>query len=1272
MTRILCGGLFFILVLTGAAPGQTNAPTVGSPTLVVNDEPDHGIAAANHIKELMREHKLDEALAAAQVETQNHPDQVAAWYSLGDVLMFMHRYQEALPPLQKAVAIAPKGAAVQYDLGVCLLATKQVDPAIDALTLAVKGMPDWLPAWGYLYEACVAKGDIVGMEKKFEDYTVTFPQNPNAWYMLGEVQIYEQLPDSAIASWQKAIDLKPDHYETLKKLGLIYGRGGQPEKAIQYFARAAAIKPDAELVNNLGYSYLSLGQTDKAIEAFKHSLELDPKYEKALYNLADAYSRQKQWALAWREAHALAQVNPQSADRLTKTFPPEGGVALLPDSDAAPTNAVAAIPPSPATDAPPAPSTTATPPPPTPSSPASSGVLVVSPISAQSSLLLPPATANSATVATPPATPDPPSTPATNTTPAAASQPTAATTSPGPTPAPAAPAPTSSTPTYSIAPPPAWVKSLDPDTVNAPAVAGSNGGLDYILIDNQQQVQPQGIFKHCAVRLVNEQGLQVGSDLRAGFDPNYQTLIINWLRVKRDGTWSDRLRNDSFQLIRREENLDSQMLDGRYSAICHLQDVRVGDIVDFAYTVTGANPVFGGKFVDSFATGYPQPVGLFSMQVAVPQGRNIAVKGFGGAHDPVRTVQPDGSQLLTWRQENIPASIIEPGIPPYYDALPWVELSEFDTWNDVAKWGLDTFSLDEPLSPDLQEEVDSIKAAHTTPSTRAMAAINFVQDQVRYLGIEMGANSYKPTPASQVFARRFGDCEDKTQLCVVMLHALQITASPMLVNTTRGEATGDFLPSPLDFDHAIVSLFVDGHLYCADPTRTGQRGELRDLAVDDFKRGLLVTEDATHLSRIALSPASLPRITIDQAYKVTSATDPAQLLIHAVYRGSAAEGVRDSFSALSHEELQKDYLDYYGRVYPQIKEDGEMRSQDFPGDNRFEVWHSYTVPGLWTRDSASVPYQASFIPFSIVPTVGHTTPVPRAAPYRIDYPADVTVNMEIDLFDNWPLQVLPAHVETPNFTFVLSPWVQENVIHLQYHYQALAPDVPPAGIAEYNDAVERIRNQLEYRLAYTPGVSPNGVGALQPDWEAVCILGLAFSVSVAVCTGIYFIRRSRDDDYDDYHSHSPYEGIGGWLVCICIGMALRAFFSAKSLFAVLAIFLNKPKFDLLTQPGSAQYNPYWAPVLYYEGCACLAMLVFLLLAAVLLIQKRFTFPAVMIGTIAANILLTGIDHAMVLQIYASRPNETPLPPNFASMVFSAAIWIPYLLVSKRVKATFRY
>jgi hypothetical protein len=84
------------------------------------------------------------------------------------------------------------------------------------------------------------------------------------------------------------------------------------------------------------------------------------------------------------------------------------------------------------------------------------------------------------------------------------------------------------------------------------------------------------------------------------------------------------------------------------------------------------------------------------------------------------------------------------------------------------------------------------------------------------------------------------------------------------------------------------------------------------------------------------------------------------------------------------------------------------------------------------------------------------------------------------------------------------------------------------------------------------------------------------------------------------------------------------------------------------------------------------MLVFLLLAAVLLIQKRFTFPAVMIGTIAANILLTGIDHAMVLQIYASRPNETPLPPNFASMVFSAAIWIPYLLVSKRVKATFRY
>ncbi len=1267
-----------------ATLGQTNTPPPATPgtgiTLIHNDETDNGIAAANRIKELMREHKLDEALAAAQAETQNHPEHMAAWYSLGDVLMVMQRYQDALVALQKAAAINPKFGALQYDLGFCLLATKQVDPAIDALSRAVDGMPDVLPVWIALYQAYAAKNDIVGMEKKFEELTVTYPKNPNAWFMLGQVQIYEQLPDSAIASWQKAVDLKPDYYEALKRLGLTYGRSGQTEKSIGYFARAAAIKPDAELVNNLGYAYLSLGQTDKAIEALKHALELDPKYEKGLYNLTDAYSREKQWALAWQTAQALAQINPKSAAELTKNFPPVGSFPLA-DTNAPPEQPAPSALPEPVAS-----TSTSTP----------VITLAASPSDKSSGLLLPPSSpapmpaSTNAPSATPPTAANLataltalPSNTSTNAVPEAAPSPVPvaaaipATSAPpaATTPAPPASATTPATasaPTYAVAQPPAWVTPLDADSVPDAdkGDASVDGGVDYLLVDNQQIVEPEASFTHYAVRLTNEQGLEYGSDLRAEFDPNFQTLTINWLKVKRDGVWSDRLRADSFQLIRREQNLDSQMLDGRYSAICHLQDVRVGDVVDFAYTVTGANPVFGGKFASSFTTGFLRPVHLFSNQLKIPADRDITVKEFGGAPKPVRTTTPDGSQLLAWRQENAAATVIEPGTPPSYDALPWVQLSEFKSWSEIAQWGCGVFSLNDSLTPELQQEVDDIKAAHSLPALRAMAVIQFVQNEVRYLGIEMGPSSYRPTPAAQVMARRFGDCKDKTQLCVVMLHAMGIGADPALVNTTRGEASLDLLPSPLDFDHAIVALYIDSHLYWVDLTRPGQCGQLRDLAISDFKRALPLSQTSTGLARVVPSPASLPQITVDETYDVPSATEPAALRIHAVYKGSAAEAIRGDFNASSRDEVQKAYLDYYGRVYPQIKVGAPLRFQDFPDDNHFELWQEYTVPGLWTRDSGDVPYRAAFVPFSIASVAGNTTPMPRTAPYRIYHPTDVTENMEINLFTPWPLEALPSHIATPNFDFAFWPRAQENSLHFQYHYQSLASDVPPSGLAEYNNAIERVRNELEYHLTYTPGVSPTGLGAFRPNWMGIGVIGAAFAVALVLSIVIYCIHYT-GDDYHRYE-YSRYEGIGGWLIVFCIGLVYRIFAYIIGLVAIVPLVCDQVRWDELTRPGTPRYDPYWAPTFLLEGVACSCFLVFWILAAVLFFQKRFTFPYLMVTLLVLNLLYHGVDHALASSIAPLNSlRSSAQASNLVQLAFYCAVWIPYFLSSKRVKATFR-
>ena len=825
---------------------------------------------------------------------------------------------------------------------------------------------------------------------------------------------------------------------------------------------------------------------------------------------------------------------------------------------------------------------------------------------------------------------------------------------------------------YDVGPPPSWVKPLDADAVPTPTTTDVEGGLDYVLIDNQQRMDPTSLFEHYTRRLVNEQGLQSGSDLRVEFDPNYQTLTLHWLRVKREGVWQDRLASESFQVLRREENLDFQMLDGRYSVVCHLQDVRVGDLVDFAYTINGANPVFGGKYLDSFLTNYLRPVHLFSNQLITAPNRAVFLKSFGGAMEPTRTPLPDQSELITWKQEEVPATPLEPRTSEWYDTFGWVQISEFKSWKEVVDWGLQTFSLDDPPSPELEGKINEISLAHDSPEERALAVIDFVQNDVRYLGIEMGSNSYKPTPASQVFEHRFGDCKDKTQLCVVMLRAMGIEAYPALVNTRRGAEMAKLLPSPLAFDHAIVQLKLDGQPYWIDMTRSNQRGRLRDFYVDDFKFALLLKPGADALVPMTVSQASMPKIDVDETFTVTSMTDPVHLIIHSVYSGRSAESVRSSFNSSSHEELEKDYLNYYARNYAQIEVEQPLRSQDFPDDNRFEVWEDYRISNLWTRDSSSAPYKANFAPYAIGDAVGNTTTTPRTTPYRLDYPVDISENMEIQMFHKWNLDTTPIQIETPNFAFSEIPSIDDNIIHFKYHFETLTADVLPAGIEDYNEQISRIRDSLECRLTYLPETATGTAEAYQPNWMALTIFGLVLVIAVVGAVGILFIRPS--DGYVDMpHGLERYEGVGGWLVLICIGIALGLLTNARTILFDSSLILNLSRWQMFTQPGAAHYDPYWAPSLLFESVSCLVLLVMQILAVVLLILKRFTFPWVMIALLVFNLTYHLIDHTLVSQIASvAKLNEGKFPQIVFNAMAVCAIWIPYFLVSKRVKATFRY
>ena len=83
------------------------------------------------------------------------------------------------------------------------------------------------------------------------------------------------------------------------------------------FQKAVALKPDwAQAHNNLGYAYGSSGKWKEAIAAHKRAAEIDPTYAAANFNLGYAYLKDKNKDGAMEQYNILRQKNKRLADRL--------------------------------------------------------------------------------------------------------------------------------------------------------------------------------------------------------------------------------------------------------------------------------------------------------------------------------------------------------------------------------------------------------------------------------------------------------------------------------------------------------------------------------------------------------------------------------------------------------------------------------------------------------------------------------------------------------------------------------------------------------------------------------------------------------------------------------------------------------------------------------------------------------------------------------------------------------------------------------------------
>lgn len=831
---------------------------------------------------------------------------------------------------------------------------------------------------------------------------------------------------------------------------------------------------------------------------------------------------------------------------------------------------------------------------------------------------------------------------------------------------------------YRFAPPPQWTNRVSAEyEAPLPADGVSDGTWD-LLLDRQINVSPDGddYYQHSSVKLVNSSGVDQRSQIDIHIDPTYQTLSLNSIRVLRQGRVIDQRAVARITALPEETELSDRIYNGAYNINILLFDVRVGDVIDYEYTIHSRQRLFPGQFSDRMVTAWAVPVRWERLRLLAPASLALSYK-VDDHSVPTSSIHASVRELK-WEWRDLAAIQADDHRPSWYSPWPYLEVTTSKDWAEVARRVAPLFQVSHPRSPAVLAVVKAIREGGGTPAEQALRALQFVQEQIRYVSISIGVGAFRPAQPDQVLQRRFGDCKDKSLLLVTILRQLGIDAQPALVNTRRGRVLDSRLPMPYSFDHAIVRMRLDNNTYWLDGTREKQLSPVTANAIGDFGKALVLDTATTGLAEIPRpSPGARSKrseVLIDLRAGVSK---PARLQIDTFYQGTWADSVRHNLADQSSAERQSSYLKYIASYYPKARVSAPVTIHDDQVNNIVEVREYYDIDHPFKtndRGRLELLLQADEIYHYLDPDV--LKGGARKAPFATDYPARVQQTLRALL--PWALDIKDETVKIENPAFRYQDVVRYSKeggvpqLTVTYRYEALQDSVDAAAVAKYAEDRGRAYDDSGYYIR--PGTGPRTVTEIvataQPWWPLAAtplwVVLASFAVAMFIAARVIFrwnpLARKSEASWP--------VGIRGWLAipATMVFLAPWAFsLSLRDLAGDLEVN-HWPHFnDAIPEPWKS-----WAPAVMLVFAAWgVCLLVAETFLIYLFFRRRSSAPYVFIvshwveALYSAALLLFRIATHVLIQ-----PNTAVLVGTLTGIALLPTIYTAYFLLSKRVKATF--
>jgi tetratricopeptide (TPR) repeat protein len=203
---------------------------------------------------------------------------------------------EAIAEFEKALALNPRDADALLGLASIAAMKGNRTRAEHLAKVAVATNPDFPPALAQLADLRRDAGDLAECTRLYREAIALHDSMPSLYLGLGDcLQRAGQYPE-AEAAFTRVRELDPDSFVAVYNLGVTAFQQQREEEAIALYEQAIEMNPNHPLAaaayNNLGTVQLDRGETEQAITRWEQAVAASPAQFEARFNLASQYLEQ--------------------------------------------------------------------------------------------------------------------------------------------------------------------------------------------------------------------------------------------------------------------------------------------------------------------------------------------------------------------------------------------------------------------------------------------------------------------------------------------------------------------------------------------------------------------------------------------------------------------------------------------------------------------------------------------------------------------------------------------------------------------------------------------------------------------------------------------------------------------------------------------------------------------------------------------------------------------------------------------------------------------